>query len=127
MVVELLMHAPERVPDVAPLTADFLRLLADPTRRQIFLLLMRGETCNCELAAALDLPQNLVSHHIRKLREAGIVRERRDAHDARWIHYTVDAEQLATLWRDLDAAFHPSHVGTRVPVCGSTAGDGGGT
>jgi len=117
------MHAAGPAPDVTPLASDFLRLLADPTRRQIFLLLMRGETCNCEIAAALNLPQNLVSHHLHRLREAGLVRERRDAHDARWIHYAVAAEQLAELWQALDAAFHPSRLGTRVPACGRVASD----
>jgi DNA-binding transcriptional ArsR family regulator len=105
---------------VAPPAAEFLKLLADPTRRQIFLLLMRGEICNCELAAELDLPQNLISHHIRKLREAGLVQEHRDAHDGRWIHYTVGMDALTTAWQALAAAFDPAHLGSRLPLCRST-------
>ena len=109
-----------RTTDVAPPAAEFLKLLADPTRRQIFLLLMRGEICNCELANELDLPQNLISHHIRKLREAGLVHEHRDPHDGRWIHYTVGVEALTVAWQTLAAAFDPVHLGSRVPPCRST-------
>jgi DNA-binding transcriptional ArsR family regulator len=57
---------------------DFLKLMADPTRRRIFLELMKGETCNCEMAGLLSLPQNLISHHLRQLRQAGLIRARRD-------------------------------------------------
>jgi ArsR family transcriptional regulator len=105
------------VRDVGPAAAEFLQMLADPTRRQIFLLLMRGEVCNCELAAELDLAENLVSHHLRKLREAGLTEEHRDAHDARWIHYTVNIKALRTAWRALGASFDPSQLGSRLPGC----------
>lgn len=107
--------------DVEPAAAQILKLLADPTRRQIFLLLLRGETCNCELAAELGAPQNLISHHIRRLREAGLVREQRDPHDARWIYYTVDPETLSAAWRALTAAFDPAQIGARIPTCGTSA------
>lgn len=103
--------------DMAPSAAELLTLLADRTRRQIFLLAMKGEVCNCELAGALGLPQNLVSHHLRKLREAGVVEEHRDPHDGRWIHYTVNAEALATAWTGLTSALDPASIGSRVPAC----------
>ncbi len=109
------------VKDVAPEAAELLRLLADPTRRQIFLVLMRGEVCNCELSAELGLPQNLVSHHVRKLREAGLVEEHRDPSDARWVHIRVDPEALGAAWRSLSSALDPANVGTRLPGCGRTA------
>lgn len=104
-------------PDVAQAGADFLRLLADPTRRRIFLILMRGETCNCEIAAELELPENLVSHHIRRLRDAGLVDEHPDPADARWIHFTVSAGGLSAAWRALGAAFGPDRLGSREPAC----------
>jgi DNA-binding transcriptional ArsR family regulator len=103
--------------DVQPAAADFLGLLADPTRRRIFLLIMRGERCNCELAEELDLPQNLVSHHLSKLREARLVREHRDLHDGRWIHFTVNPVALRTAWDALTAAFGPDSLGSRAPAC----------
>lgn len=103
--------------DVAPAAADLLRLLADRTRRRIFLLVVAGEVCNCELAAALGLPQNLVSHHLRQLRTAGFVQEHRDPHDGRWIHYTVNARALTDAWSALSAALQPSSFGSRLPAC----------
>ena len=106
--------------DVSARLATFLKLLADPTRRRIFLLLLRGETCNCELTGLLGLPQNLISHHLRQLREAGLVRSRRDEHDARWIYYRVDPDALALVCRDFQATFSPELLGERTPRCGPT-------
>jgi ArsR family transcriptional regulator len=101
--------------------AAFLKLLADPTRRRIFLLLMRGETCNCELTGLLGLPQNLISHHLRALREAGLVRSRRDEQDARWIYYWVDREALARVHGELAVLFDPARLGEREAQCGPAA------
>jgi ArsR family transcriptional regulator len=117
MAIELLVSTA----DVEPAAARLLKLLADPTRRQVFLLLMRGETCNCELAAELDISQNLISHHVRRLREAGLVQEHRDPHDARWIHYTVDPDALSAAWRSLAAALDPARLSVRIPACGASA------
>jgi ArsR family transcriptional regulator len=114
------VSAPRRMrspSDVQPAAADFLGLLADPARRRIFLLIMRGERCNCELAEELDLPQNLVSHHLGKLREAGLLREHRDLHDGRWIHFTVNPVALKTAWDGLTAAFGLDSLGSRAPAC----------
>lgn len=106
----------------APLAAArLLKLLADPTRRRIFLALRWGETCNCELAERFGLAQNLISHHIRQLREAGLVRERRDPNDARWVYYTLDADALAEAWHGLSAMLDPATSGARAPVCGPGA------
>ncbi len=105
------------VPDVPPATAELLKVLADRTRRQIFLVIMRGEVCNCELSEALGLPQNLVSHHLRKLRQAGLVEEHRDPHDGRWAHITVNLEALSAAWEGLETELHPSQVGWRTPAC----------
>jgi DNA-binding transcriptional ArsR family regulator len=103
--------------DVTDSAARLLKLLADPTRRRLFLKLTEGETCNCELADGLGLAQNLVSHHIRQLREAGFVRERRDAADARWIYYQLDAGALGAAWQSLDTLLNPARLGERAPVC----------
>lgn len=104
-------------PDVTGSAARLLKLLADPTRRRLFAALTAGETCNCELSEGLGLAQNLVSHHIRQLREAGFVRERRDPDDARWIYFSLNAEALAEAWQSLDALINPSGLRDRTPVC----------
>jgi DNA-binding transcriptional ArsR family regulator len=109
--------------DVTDAAARLLKLLADPTRRRVFLRLTEGETCNCELAEGLGIAQNLVSHHIRQLREAGFVQERRDATDARWIYYRLDAEALGAAWRSLDSLINPAYIGERAPLCPPSGAD----
>jgi ArsR family transcriptional regulator, arsenate/arsenite/antimonite-responsive transcriptional repressor len=108
-------------PDTSAELARFLKLLADPTRRRIFLLLMQGETCNCELTDQLGLPQNLISHHLRALRQAGLVRCRRDGRDARWIYYTVDRDALGALAGEFQALFSPLALRERLAQCGPAA------
>jgi ArsR family transcriptional regulator, lead/cadmium/zinc/bismuth-responsive transcriptional repressor len=55
------------------------RALADPTRLTLAVALRDGgELCVCDLAWISERSQNLVSHHLRALREAGLARSRRD-------------------------------------------------
>ena len=110
--------------DLSDAAADFLRLLADPTRRRIFLLLMDGEVCNSEMAGQLGLAQNLISHHLRQLRQAGLIRARRDERDQRWIYYAIDREMLRRVHRELGALFDPDRLGERVPDCGPASSGG---
>ncbi|WP_298193983.1 metalloregulator ArsR/SmtB family transcription factor, partial [Metallibacterium sp.] len=58
-------------------TSLLLRLLADPTRMRLLALLEQEELTVAEIAAALRLAQPRVSTHLAKLREAGLVRDRR--------------------------------------------------
>jgi DNA-binding transcriptional ArsR family regulator len=95
-----------------------LRALADPTRYRIFLNLLRGETCNCELAQALDLSSNLVSHHLRQLRAAGLIQEHRDPTDARWLHISIDPRGLAAARAMMLPLFDVDQIEARTPVCG---------
>jgi DNA-binding transcriptional ArsR family regulator len=95
-----------------------LQALADANRLRILDLLMQGDSCNCELKEQLGLPPNLLSHHLRALRLAGLVRSRRDAVDGRWIYYVVSKETLAR-WRDWFQAFlDPARVRERLVLCG---------
>jgi DNA-binding transcriptional ArsR family regulator len=101
--------------------ASLLRLLSDPTRLRIFALLREGEACVCELASALGLAENLVSHHLGALRRAGLVHDRRDPSDARWVYYTLDAAELDRAHAAVSALFDPRTLGARVPTCGPAA------
>ena len=75
-------------------TAAMFGALADPVRLRIVSMLAaapEGTACGCELEAPLGLAQPTVSHHLRILREAGlVVGERR----GRWVHYRVVPERL---------------------------------
>lgn len=93
-------------------------MMADPTRRRIFLLLMKGEICNCEMSGLLGLSQNLISHHIRQLRKAGLISARRDEWDQRWVYYSIDRQALARLHGELAELFDPARIEKRAPRCG---------
>ena len=88
------------VEPATPATRDLLvaiKALADETRLRIFTLLTRQELCVCEIEDMLNLSQSLVSNHLAVLRQAGLVRARRDETDARWIFYRADPEAAAAL------------------------------
>ncbi len=84
----------------AALAARF-RALADPTRVAIVnLLASSGELCVCALVDELDVAQPTVSHHLRILREAGLVEARRRG---TWAYYRVVPETVAALAASLAA------------------------
>ena len=65
--------------------------LSDAKRLGILEILRDGECCVCDLAGSLDIRQSLLSFHLRTLRDAGLVRDRRDG---RWVHYALNEEAL---------------------------------
>jgi ArsR family transcriptional regulator len=95
-----------------------LKALADTNRLRIFDVLMQGDSCNCELNEKLGLPPNLLSHHLRVLREAKLVDSRRDAVDGRWIYYSVNRKTVSR-WRAWFSEFlDPARIRERVVLCG---------
>lgn len=101
--------------------APILRTLADPTRLSIYFLLRSGEACVCELANALGLAENLVSHHLGVLRRSHLVIDRRDPCDARWVYYQLNREALNQLALQFGALFDTTSLGERAPMCGPAA------
>ncbi len=101
--------------------AEWLKILADPTRLHVFNLLMQGVQCNCELGDQLHLPRNLISHHLTVLRQAGLVDMERDPLDARWIYYSVNPMALTELNRAFSAFFNPDRIQPRRAYCGPQA------
>ncbi len=106
-----------KTPNPAELSVT-LRVLSDPTRLTIFDLLMQGVQCNCELGDRLGLPMNLVSHHLKVLREAGLVDAERDPVDARWVYYSINQEHLEQMRVRLAAFLDPARIQPRLPTCG---------
>jgi ArsR family transcriptional regulator len=66
---------------------ELFHALSDETRLEIIELLRKGERCVCELTDTLDAAQSRLSFHLRVLKDAGIVRDRKDG---RWVHYELD-------------------------------------
>jgi ArsR family transcriptional regulator len=60
--------------------------VAEETRFRIVQLLAGGERCVCELQAELDAAQSRLSFHLKKLKDAGVVSDRRAG---RWVHYSL--------------------------------------
>ena len=98
--------------------AGQLKVLAEPKRLRILHMLMEGVQCNCELGDALDMAPNLISHHLRVLREAGLVDVERDPDDARWVYYSLNRETLQELNRGLGVFLDPSRIKPRRQTCG---------
>lgn len=73
---------------------DYLKLLADQSRSEIIKLLKTGEVCVCDLAERLDLEQSLLSHHLKKLKQANLVIERKVG---RWVHYSLNKTTFENL------------------------------
>lgn len=67
------------------------KALADERRVRVLKLLGRGELCVCEIAHALELEQPRLSFHLRILKEAGIIRDRRQE---RWILYRLNEQDM---------------------------------
>jgi len=95
-----------------------LKVLGEPNRLRIMALLREGVQCNCELGEALNMAPNLISHHLRILREVGLVDVERDAVDARWIYYSLNRAALAELTATIGAFFDPARIKERHPACG---------
>jgi protein-tyrosine-phosphatase/DNA-binding transcriptional ArsR family regulator len=86
----------------------FVRLLSHPVRWRLLRQLVLSDRTVRELSGLVDEPQNLVSYHLRHLRDGGVVVGRRSSADGRDTYYTVD---LAACERQLQAAggaLHPA-------------------
>ena len=80
----------------ADATATLFRALSDPTRVKIVNLLARSDepVCVCEFVPAVQLSQPTVSHHLKKLTEAGLLeREER----GKWAYYSLSGEAVERL------------------------------
>ena len=66
--------------------------LSDDTRLAIVEMLRDGERCVCDLQSAVDAAQSRLSFHLKVLKDAGLVTDRKDG---RWSYYTLNANRLA--------------------------------
>jgi len=91
-----------------------IRLLSEPNRLRLFALLTRGERCVCDIQSATAMPQNLASHHLRVLREAGLIEARRDG---RWAYYRVNKAYWARIYPALCRLFDPNQMSDAPTRC----------
>jgi ArsR family transcriptional regulator len=82
---------------LVPTTLDVTRIaqlcnaLADEARVQIVARLLDGEQCVCDLTEALETGQSRLSYHLKVLKEAGLVTDRREG---RWSYYTLKRDAI---------------------------------
>jgi ArsR family transcriptional regulator len=119
--------------DEADVAVEALKFLSDGNRLRILRILSRRESCVCELIEQLAIPQPLVSYHLRRLREAGLVLSRRKA---QWIYYSIEPAAWERFTRPIrhfcaiaelppEAAYGASELcDNRVPVVGLGAVNG---
>ena len=102
------LSAPAISDDEADATAEVFKALSDPARVKIVNLLATADepVCVCELVGPLGLTQPTVSHHLKKLADAGLlVRERRGT----WAYYSIDPEAVACLSTLVDLTKEEHH------------------
>jgi ArsR family transcriptional regulator len=90
------LSAPVLSDDEVSATAELFKALGDPARVRIVNLIATtgGPVCACDFNGALGLAQPTVSHHLKKLTEAGLLqREQR----GKWAYFSLNREAVATL------------------------------
>lgn len=91
-----LVREPLSEPAAAELATVF-KALGDPVRLRLFSLIAShaaGEACVCDLTGEFEVSQPTISHHLKVLREAGLLSSERRAS---WVYYRVEPQALAAL------------------------------
>jgi ArsR family transcriptional regulator len=92
--------------------------LSDATRLSIIEMLRDGERCVCELQGELDAAQSRLSFHLRVLKDAGLITDRRDG---RWSYYAIAPGALGEV-HDLVVGMRPGKRGRALPQVASCCG-----
>ena len=87
--------------------------LSDETRLAILARLKDGERCVCELQDLLDAAQSRLSFHLRTLKDAGLVTDRREG---RWTYYAIDRATLDAVTAQLES-LRPQEGSRGGPCC----------
>jgi len=86
--------------------AEIFKALGDETRLAIVQILVGRELCVCDILDAFDMSQPAISHHLKILRQAGVVQ---DTREGKWIYYRLNPSALklistllAVIQKDID-------------------------
>ena len=77
------------------------RALGHPARMRTAAMLQSGELCLCQITEVLSLAPSTVSLHIKELKRAGLVNERKDG---RWVYFSLSEDEHARRWLDTTLA-----------------------
>jgi protein-tyrosine-phosphatase len=89
---------------------EVFKLAGHPVRWNLMTCLARSDERVQDLVERLKLPQNLVSYHLRQLRNGYLVHERRSSADERSVYYSLDFEQFQTRFLSAGKMLHPAVV-----------------
>jgi ArsR family transcriptional regulator len=92
---------------------ELFHALSDETRLEIIELLRKGERCVCELTDTLDAAQSRLSFHLRVLKDAGLVRDRKEG---RWVHYELVSDTFEEI-EALVEEMKPRAMSTKSACC----------
>ena len=104
-------------PAVHPDTAaavQWFHALSDETRLHIVEMLSHGERCVCELQEVLDAAQSRLSFHLKVLKDAGLVSDRREG---RWMYYALNRDALDKIAAFAQAVKPGKHAGSCARAC----------
>ncbi len=97
---------PPMIPSQRP--PEFIKLLANDVRWGLLKALTISDYQVNELVDQLQQPMNLVSYHLKKLRDDALVTTRRSEADGRDVYYSLDLARLRQLYRDAGTTLHPA-------------------
>jgi ArsR family transcriptional regulator len=78
--------------------AELMKALADESRLTILIMLQAGEMCVCEILEALNFSQPAVSHHLKILKQAGMITDHREG---KWVYYSLNTRVIKDMSRHL--------------------------
>ena len=93
--------------------AELCNALADEARVEIVVRLLDGEKCVCDLQDALDAGQSRLSYHLKVLKEAGLVSDRREG---RWSYYTLERDVFLEV-EEMITGLRPKATRSRSTCC----------
>jgi ArsR family transcriptional regulator len=103
-----------RTPIETGRAVQLFHALSDPTRLSILRRLRLGERCVCDLTDALDAAQSRLSFHLKVLKDAQLVVDRREG---RWMYYTLNGHRLEDVAQLLQELASPPSPGERRKGC----------
>lgn len=74
--------------------ADFYKIIGNDTRCKIIYALSINEMCVCDLSNVLSMTKSSISHQLSKMREAGVLKCRRDGKE---VYYSLDDEHISSI------------------------------
>ena len=87
----------ERIPEEETLydLADLFKVLGDSTRIKVLCVLFEAEMCVCDIAALLGMTQSAISHQLRVLKQARLVKYKRQG---KVVYYSLDDEHVKSIF-----------------------------